>query len=52
LTSFSGDSPYGEFAARVRRQDSGSNKDHDWDESGNPTDGNSGKLDGAPFFAP
>ena len=34
----SGDSPYGEFAARVRRQGSGSNKDHDWDDSGNPAD--------------
>jgi hypothetical protein len=34
----SGDLAYDEFAARVRRRESGSNEDHDWDESGDPAD--------------
>jgi len=29
---------YREFAARVRRRESGSNEDHDWDDSGDPAD--------------
>jgi hypothetical protein len=39
LTDFvSGALSYDEFAARVRRRQSGTNEDHDWEEGGDPAD--------------